>query len=65
VGELTQPQIARLASLPDGHAVVGESEGSPLVECSDGRLVRVQPNGQLVATTLVSGVQSYLRLEPC
>ncbi len=65
MGELTHPQIAHLAKLPDDHTVVGEREGSPLVERPNGRLVCLQPNGRLAATTLVSSVQSYLRLEPC
>jgi hypothetical protein len=62
---LTQSQIARLAKLPDDHRVVGEREGSPVVECPDGRLVCVHQNGQLVATTLVSRVQSYLHVARC
>jgi hypothetical protein len=65
MAELTQPQIARLASLPDGHAIVGKRQGSPLLERPDGRVVRLQPNGRLVATALVSRVQSYLHLERC
>ncbi len=65
MGELTQPQFARLAKLPDDHTVVGEREGSPVVKRPDGRLVCVQPNGRLVATNLVWAAQSYLRLEPC
>ena len=65
MGELTKPQIARLATLPDGHTVVGEKEGSPLVERPDGRLVCLQPNRRLATTTLVARVQSYLHLERC
>jgi hypothetical protein len=65
MAELTRPQVARLSSLPDGHAIVGETQGSPLVERPDGRVVCLQPNGRLVATTLVPSVQSYLHLEPC
>ena len=38
---LTQSQIARLAKLSDDHIVVGEREGSPVVERPDGRLVCV------------------------
>jgi hypothetical protein len=65
MGGLTQGQIARLAMLPDDHRVVGGREGSPVVERPDGRLVCVEPNGRLAATTLVSKVQSYLCLERC
>jgi len=65
MGGLTPSQIARLATLSGGHRVVREREGSPVVEHPDGRLVCVQPNDRLAATTLVSRVQSYLRLERC
>jgi hypothetical protein len=65
MGELTQPQLARLAMLPDDHAVVGESERLPVVKRPDGRLACVQSNGRLVATRRVPSVQSYLCLERC
>jgi hypothetical protein len=65
VGRLTRRQIDRLARLPAGHKVVGGRRESPLVERPDGRLLRVQPSGRLVTTTLVSGTESYLRLERC
>jgi hypothetical protein len=65
MAELTRPQIARPASLPDGHAIVGERPGSPRLERPDGWVVRLQPNRRLVATALVSRVQSYLHLERC
>lgn len=61
---LTRPQIARLAILLDGHAI-GNRQGSPRLERRDGRVVRLQPNGRLVATALVSRVQSYLHSERC
>jgi hypothetical protein len=35
MGGLTQPQIAPVASLPDGAALVGDGKGSPLVERPD------------------------------
>ncbi len=57
MGVLTHSQIARLAKLPDDHRVVGEREGLPVLEHPEGRLVCVQPNGRLAATTLVSRVQ--------
>ena len=56
---LTRPQIARVAILLDGHAI-GKRQGSPRLERRDGRVVRLQPNGRLVATALISEVQSYL-----
>ncbi len=65
MGVLTQSQIARLAKLPDDHRVVGEREGSPVLERPNGRLVCVHQNDQLAATTLVSRVQSYLHVARC
>jgi len=65
MGSLTHSQIARLAKLPDDHMVVGERDGSPVVERPDGRLVCVHQNGRLAATPLVSRVQSYLHVARC
>ncbi len=65
MGGLTPSQIARVATLSGDHRVVGERDGSPVVERPDGRLVCVQPNGRLAATTHVASVQSYLRVERC
>jgi hypothetical protein len=65
MGGMTPSQIARLGTLSGDHRVVGEREGSSVVEHPDGRLLCVQPNGRVAATTLVSRVQSYLRLERC
>lgn len=65
MGGLTKSQIARLAKLPDDHRVVGEREGSPVVEHPGGWLVCVHQNGQLAATPLVSRVRSYLHVARC
>jgi hypothetical protein len=65
MGGVTQSQVARLATLPDDHVVVGEREGSRVVERPGGQLVCVQPYGGSAATALVSRVQSYLCLERC
>jgi len=65
MGRLTSSQIARPETLSGDHRVAGERKGSPVVERPDGRLVCVQPNGRPAATTLVSSVQSYLRVERC
>jgi len=59
------PQIACPPKLPDRPTVVRERDGSPVVEHPDGRLLAVQCAGQLVATQLVSSVQSYLDVERC
>jgi hypothetical protein len=61
---LTKRQLACLAALPAGHRVVGEREGTPIVERSDGQLLRVQPNGRLVAAS-VQKLRSYLEMERC
>jgi hypothetical protein len=63
--ELIERQVARLASLLEGHTIVGEKEGSPLVEQPEGRLACLQPNGRPTATTLVARVQSHLHVERC
>jgi hypothetical protein len=65
VGRLTQRQINRLAKLPASHKVVTGRRESPLVERPDSRVLRVQPSGRFVTTTLVSGTESYLSLERC
>jgi hypothetical protein len=62
---LTKRQLACLAKLPENHTVVGAADGSPVVRSPDGQLFRIQPNGNLAATTLVQRVQSYLKTERC
>jgi hypothetical protein len=62
---LTARQLERLAELPQDHTVVGLRKGSPIVECPDGQLLCVQPNGQLAATAVVQKAQSYLDMERC
>lgn len=65
MGGLTPSQIARPATLSGEHRVVGEREGSPVLERPDGRLALVAPDGGLAATTLVAGAQSHLQVERC
>jgi anti-sigma-K factor RskA len=65
MGELTQPQLARLATLTDDHTVVAQSEASAVVKRPDGGSACGQSNGGLVATGLLPRVQSYLCLERC
>jgi hypothetical protein len=62
---LTERQLERMRQLAADHRVVGERDGSPVLERSDGRLVLVQPNGELAATVLTSRVQSYLHVDRC
>ena len=65
MAEVIQPRTGRQTGLPDGRVVVGEWERSPLVERSDARSACMHPSGSPVASKLVLGTQSYLRLEPC
>lgn len=67
VATMTTPRSTRLAKLPDDRAVVGKMEGrrSPVVERLDTRPLRMRRHGRVVATTLVSSVQSYLDVERC
>ena len=62
---LTKRQLARLAKLPENHRVVGQRGGTPIVQRPDGQVLRVQPNGGLVATTSVQKARSYLDMERC
>ena len=60
---LTARQLDRLRELPPDHIVLTARDGSPILERPDGRLWRLQPNGNLVpATTAVGRVRSYLRV---
>jgi len=63
---MTVPQITRPAKLPDDHTVVvGERGESAVVEHIDSRLLGMQREGRVVATTLVASVQSYLDVDRC
>jgi hypothetical protein len=55
---LTAGQIRRLEKLPEDHELVTTGHGSPIVRGPRGELLRVRPNGRLVA--VVESVQSYL-----
>jgi hypothetical protein len=58
---LTARQLHRLRELPPDHIVLTARDGSPILERPDGRLWRLQPNGNLVpATTAVERVRSNL-----
>lgn len=59
---LTQRQISRIQRLPKGHKLVSTSYGAPVVRRPDGRLLRVQPDGRLAASTSVERIESYLNL---
>ena len=57
---LTARQLDRLRELPPDHNILTARDGSPILERPDGRLFRVQPNGNLVPATAVERVRSYL-----
>jgi hypothetical protein len=59
---LTARQLDRLRELPPDHKIVTVSDGSPILERSDGRRWRVQPNGELAPTPHVERARSYLRV---
>ncbi len=61
---LTARQLARLRELGDDHNVVGERDGSPILERADGQLLLLQPDGRLAVAGPISGVESYLRVGP-
>ena len=57
---LTGPQLERLRELaPDDQVLTGR-DGSPIFERPDGRLWRVQPDGNLVPAPPVEPARSYL-----
>jgi hypothetical protein len=60
--ELTRRQISSLENLPDDHELISVRGRVPLVRRADGRLLRIRPNGRLVATIPVEHVRSYLHV---
>ena len=60
---LTRRQLRRLQALPGEYKVVSARDGIAIVERADGQTLRLQPNGRLVASTLIESVQSYLRVQ--
>jgi hypothetical protein len=52
---LTEEQSVRIAELPPDYRVVGVDARAPLVRRPAGQLLRIQPNGHLVAATLAEG----------
>jgi hypothetical protein len=51
---LTTAQHARLDRMSAGARVVGVDRECPLVRQPNGRLVRIQPSGRLVAATMIA-----------
>ena len=62
---LTQPQIKRLADLPDDHRVIGERDRSPVIESSAGDRLLLRPSGRMVLDGRVAGSQPYLSVDRC
>ena len=59
---LTARQLERLRELPPDHKLLTAGDGAPILERTDGRLWRVQPNGNLAPAPPVERVRSYLRV---
>jgi len=51
---LTNQQSLRMAELPEDYRVVGVDRAAPVVRKSNGQLLRIQPNGRLVAATVAA-----------
>jgi hypothetical protein len=49
--KLTDQQTLRIAELPGDYRVVGVDRAAPMVRKPNGQLVRIQPNGRLIAAT--------------
>ena len=58
--ELTRRPLPYLARLSAERPLARVGEGAPVVRRDDGRHARLQPNGRLEASGLVSRVRSYL-----
>ena len=59
---LTGRQLERLRELPPDQKLLMARDGAPMLERSDGRLCRVQPNGNLALAMPVETVRSHLRV---
>jgi len=59
---LTGRQLERLRELPPDQKLLMARDGAPMLEQSDGRLCRVQPNGNLAPAMPVETVRSHLRV---
>jgi len=59
---LTARQLDRLRKLSPDHKLITARDGAPILERADGRLWRVQPNGNLAPAMPVERVRSYMRV---
>jgi hypothetical protein len=49
---LTDGQSVRISELPEDYRVVGVDRTAPLVRKPNGQIMRIQPNGRLIAATI-------------
>jgi hypothetical protein len=56
---LTARQLDCLRELPPDQKILTARDGAPLLERPDGRLWRVQPNGNLALAMPADGVRAY------
>jgi hypothetical protein len=60
---MTERQISRMERLPTGCVVVSTRAGIAIVRRPDGQVLRIKPDGHLLASTLrIERVQSYLHV---
>jgi hypothetical protein len=52
--ELSQPQSACMAELPEDYRVVGVEHSAPLVRKPTGQIIRIQQDGRLTAATIAA-----------
>jgi hypothetical protein len=52
--KLTDQQSVRIAELPEEYRVVGIDRTAPLVRKPTGQILRIQPNGRLIAATIAA-----------
>jgi len=52
--KLTDQQSLRIAELPEDYRVVGVDRAAPLVRKPNSQIVRIQPNGRLIAATIAA-----------
>jgi hypothetical protein len=63
---ITERQISRMERLPPGTVVVSTRAGIAIVRRPDGQVLRIKPDGHLLANGLrVERVQSYLHVSRC
>jgi hypothetical protein len=59
---LSPRQMRRMENLPEDYKVVKTRDGVVILRRADGQLLRMQPDGRLVANLTVERVQDYLHV---